>query len=140
MTDTPLPPGSTQKTFRTEKERAEAAIAAFQAVADKYSGSVADKAKYFVAVNRLSIDRAAGMQDLQGMANTSSPVGKLAMFALAQAKADDGKVDEAVELYKQLDAQDEPLISKETIEFELAKLYEKQGRKQDAAELLFSIV
>lgn len=134
------PAGSTEKTFKTEKERAEAAIAQFQDVASKYGGSVGEKAKYFVAVNRLVLDRAAAIQELEGLAGNNSPVGNLAKFALAQAKADDGRTDEAIALYKELSDLNEPLLSKETIDFELAKLYEKQGKKQEAADLLFNLV
>lgn len=56
VTDQPAPAGSTAKTFKTEKERAEASIAEFQAVADKFGGETGEKAKYFIAVNRLSVD------------------------------------------------------------------------------------
>ena len=63
VTDSPLPPGSTQKTFKTEKERADAAISEFQAVADKYGNPYQEKAKYFIAVNKLIIDRAAAVAD-----------------------------------------------------------------------------
>ena len=52
----------TKKTFKSEKERADAAIAEFQAVAAKFGGDVSEKAKYFIAVNKLFSDRAAGIQ------------------------------------------------------------------------------
>ena len=136
----PLPAGSTQKSFKTEKERAEVSIAAFQAVADKFGGDVGEKAKYFVATNRLSIDRAAGTAELEVLAKSTDEVGKMSKFALAQVKADDGKTDEAVALYQELAAMTDPIVSKETINFELAKLYEKQGKKQESIDLLFSIV
>lgn len=136
----PMPAGSTQKSFKTEKERAEASIAEFQAVADKFGGSVGEKAKYFVAVNRLSVDRAAGTAELESLATTSGEVGKLAKFALAQVRADDGKTDEAVTLYQELAAMSDPIVAKETINFELAKLYEKQGKKEDAVGVLFNLV
>lgn len=140
VTDTPPPAGSTQKTFKSEKERAEAAIAEFQAVSEKYGGNVGEKAKYFAAVNRLTLDRAAGEQELQGLTGSSDPVGKLSKFALAQALADDGKVDEAAALYKELSDANDPLLSKETVDLELAKLYEKQGKKDQAVDLLFNLV
>jgi hypothetical protein len=140
VTDTPPPAGSTQKTFKTEKERAEAAVAQFQEVASKFSGDVGEKAKYFAAVNRLVLDRAAATQELEALANGNSPVGKLSKFALAQVKADDGKTDEAIALYKELSDLNEPLLSKETIDLELARLYEKQGKKQEAVDLLFDLV
>ncbi len=140
VTDTPPAPGSVaEKTFKTEKERAEASITEFQAVADKFGGSVGEKAKYFVAVNRLTIDRAAGLTELEAIANTSSEVGKLAKFAVAQVKADDNKFDEAAAIYQELIALSDPIIAKETLNFDLAEVYEKQGKKTEAADIFFKI-
>ena len=139
VTDSPLPAGSTGKTFKTEKERAEAAIAEFQAVADKFGGSIGDKAKYFVAVNKLKIDKPTAMQELEALVQKSSEIGTLSKFALAQAKADGGDLDGAAGLYSTLAGLDNPILSKDTINFELAKIYEKQGKKDDAVNLYFNI-
>jgi tetratricopeptide (TPR) repeat protein len=132
-------PGSTQKSFKTERERAEAAVAEFQAVAEKYGGSVGEKARYFAAVNKLTIDRPAAIEDLRNLAGSGDSVGKLSKFALAQALADDGKYDEAVPMLQELANSNDPIIAKETINFDLAKIYEKQGDKQRAADLYFDI-
>ncbi|MEO6589551.1 MAG: hypothetical protein ABIP06_09620 [Pyrinomonadaceae bacterium] len=139
VTDSPLPAGSTQKTFKTEKERAEASIAEFQTVADKYGNPYQEKAKYFIAVNKLSIDRAAAVSELEALAGSSSEVGKLSKFALAQAKAGDGKLDEAAVLYKELSDASDTIIAKDTINFELAQIFQKQGKTEDAANLYFQI-
>ncbi|HEX8288099.1 MAG TPA: hypothetical protein VF556_08890 [Pyrinomonadaceae bacterium] len=129
----------TGKTFKTHRERAEAAIAEFQAVADKYSGDIAEKARYFIAVNKLMVDRPAAMQELENFAKSNDEVGKLSKFALAQAKTDDGKLDEAIALYQELAAMDNPIIAKDTIDFQLAQIYEKQGKKLEAEEIYFRI-
>lgn len=140
VTDSPLPAGAPpQKTFKTDKERSEAAIAEFQAVADKFGGEVGDKAKYFVAVTKLKIDRPAAVTDLETLASKSGEVGTLSKFALAQAKTADNDLDRAATLYGELAAMDQPVLSKETINFELAKIYEKQGKKTEAADLYFNI-
>ena len=141
VTDTPPPAGAAApaRTFKTQKERAEAAISEFQTVADKYSGEVAQKAKYFIAVNRLTLDRAAGIQELETLAKSTDEVGKLSKFALAQAKNDDGKPDEAVALYNDLAKMDNPIIAKDTINFQLARIYEKQGKTQEAADIYYNI-
>lgn len=133
------PATSTQKSFKTEKERAEAAIAEFQKVVDTYGGSVGEKAKYFIAVNRLTLDRPAGIQELEGIASGSSETAKLAKFALAQTRVDDNRLDDAVSLYKELAEMSDPIIAKDTINFELAKVYEKQDKKQEAADIYFNI-
>ena len=140
VTNVPAPAGSTAKSFKTAKERSEAAIAEFQAVAEQYGGSVGEKAKYFAAVNRLNVDRPAGVLELESLSKSSDEVGKLAKFALAQTRADDGKPDEAIALYKELVATSDPIVSKDTINFEMAKIYEKQGKKPEAVELLFNLV
>lgn len=139
VTDQPMPAGSTIKTFKTEKERAEASIAEFQAVADKFGGDVAEKAKYFIAVNRLSIDRVAAITDLEGLSKSSGEVGTLSKFALAQAKTSDGKLDEAVAIYQDLAKMSDPIISKDTINFNLAQIFEKQNKKDEAVNLYFDI-
>lgn len=139
VTDQPLPAGSTEKTFKTQKERAEAAITEFQAVVDKFGGNVGEKAKYFIAVNRLTFDRPVAIQELTTLSNNSGEVGTLAKFALAQAQTDDGKLDEAAALYQQLAALDNPILSKDTINFNLAKIYEKQNKTAEAADVYFNI-
>lgn len=139
VTDSPLPAGTTIKTFKTEKERAEASVAEFQSVADKFGGSVGEKAKYFIAVNKLSLDRAAATTELENLSKSNNEIGNLSKFALAQVKANDGKPDEAVALYQQLAADSNPVIAKDTINFELAKLLEKQGKKDEAVNIYFAI-
>ncbi|MFN2502132.1 MAG: hypothetical protein ABR530_08985 [Pyrinomonadaceae bacterium] len=139
VSDTPSPAGSTEKTFKTERERSEAAIAEFQAVVDKFGGSIGEKAKYFIAVNRLNIDRTAGVEELEALANSGSEVGKLAKFALAQTRVNDNRSDEAAALFQELAAMDSPVVAKDTINFELAKIYEKQGKKQEAVDIYFNI-
>lgn len=140
ISETSPPAGTPGKTFKTEKERAEAAIAEFQTVVDKHGGDAGEKAKYFIATNRLYFDRAAGIAELETLAKGSDEVGKLSKFALAQTRVSDGKLDEAAALYSELAAMADPIVAKESINFELAKIYEKQDKKQEAADLLFNLV
>lgn len=135
----PAPAGFTGKTFKTERERAEASIAEFQTVADKFGGAVRDKAKYFAAVNRLQIDRGAAVPELEELAKLGGEVGELSRFALAQAKTDDGKLDEAAQIYRDLAAKSDLILAKETVNFELAKILEKQGKRDEAANIYFDI-
>jgi tetratricopeptide (TPR) repeat protein len=135
----PAPAGFTGKMFKTEKERSEAAINEFQAVVDKFSGETEEKAKYFIAVNRLNLDRAAAIQELEGLSKSSGEIGTLSKFALAQAKAADGKNDEAVALYQELAGASNAIIAKDTINFELAQIYQKQGKTNEAADIYYNI-
>ncbi|MEP6946444.1 MAG: hypothetical protein ABJA02_11045 [Acidobacteriota bacterium] len=139
VTDAPPSAGSTEKTYKTEKDRADASIAAFQDVVDKFGGSTGEKAKYFIAVNRLTSDRAAGILELEGLSKGTSDVAKLAKFALAQTKVEDGKLDEAAALYQELQAFPDSVLAKDTINFQLADVYEKQGKKTEAINLFYSI-
>jgi tetratricopeptide (TPR) repeat protein len=134
-------PGSTEPTYASEKERAEKAIAAFEEVANKYGSPYKEKAQYFIAVNRLKVDREAGLRELEGLTKTNnSEVNALSKFALAEARAADGKNDEAVALYNELAKQSNNLIPATTVNFNLASIYEKQGKKAEAADLYFNIV
>ena len=139
ITDTPPPAGSTETTFKTDKERAEAAIAAFQKVSDTYGGEIGQKAKYFIAINRMYLDKPAAISELQALASSSGPTATLSKFALAQALMSDGKFDQAESLLRELSAAKDPILSKETIDFELAQALEKQGKKEEAADLLFNL-
>jgi len=139
VTDVPPAAGSTERTFKSEKERADAAIVEFQKVIDTYGGAAGEKAKYFIAVNKLMSDRAAGIQELDAISKGSSESARLAKFALAQTKADDGKLDEAAALYIELAAMKDAIVAKDTVNFNLAKVYEKQGKKQEAIDLYFGI-
>ncbi len=140
VTETSPPAGSVGKMFKTEKERAEAAIAEFQAVVDNHGGAAGEKAKYFIAVNKMYVDRNAAIADLEGLSKGSDEVGKLSKFALAQAYANDNKLDQAATLYTELAGMADPIVAKESINAALADVYEKQGKKQEAVNVLFDLV
>lgn len=139
VTTQPIPATYTGKAFKTEKERAEAAVAEFQTVANTYSGAIKDKALYLAAVNKLSLDRNAAIQELEGLSKNSGEIGTLSKFALAQAKQGDGKLDEAVKLYQELASASDSVVSKDSINIALAEIFEKQGKKAEAADLYFKI-
>ena len=139
VTTQPLPPTYTGKSFKTEKERAEAAVAEFTNVANTYGGNVREKARYLAAVNRLSVDRAAALADLENIAKSNDETGSLAKFALAQAKQGDGKLDEAVAIYSDLAKSNDSIIAKDSLNFEIASIYDKQGKKKEAADLYYNI-
>lgn len=139
VSSSPATEGFIGKSFLTEKERAQAAAAEFKTVADKYGNPVKDKARYLAATNQLSFDRPAAIQELTALANSSGEIGTLSKFALAQAKAGDGKFDEAAALYQEIAALSNPILAKDTINFELAQTYEKLGKKTEAADLYYNI-
>ena len=134
-------PNNPDKTYATDKERSEATIAEFQEVASKFGSPYSDRAKYFIAVENLKLDRATGLSQLQEAVKSSDKdTAALAKFALAQATAADGKLDEAAGIYSELLTQSSVLPAKDTVNFELAGIYEKQGKTAEAADIYFNIV
>jgi tetratricopeptide (TPR) repeat protein len=132
--------GSTSPSFATEQERAQKAIDEFQKVAAKYGEPYRTEARYFIAANLLYIDRNKGISELTELTRSSnSEVATLSKFALAQAKEADGKYDEAAALYGELSKLNSAVVTPESANLRLAMVYEKQGKKKEASELLFNI-
>jgi tetratricopeptide (TPR) repeat protein len=138
---TPSPsPGSTTPSYPNEKERAQKAIEEFQKVADKYS-SQREKANYFIAVNMLTLDRDKGISQLDALSRSSDQeIATLAKFALAQAREAQGEYDAAAKLYSELTQQNSPFVPPDAANLRLAAVYEKQGKKKEAADILYAIV
>jgi tetratricopeptide (TPR) repeat protein len=135
------PTGSSGITFPSEQDRARSAIAEFEKVAAKYGDPYRSEARYFIATNRLAIDREKGISELSALSNEGpSEVSTLAKFALAQAKESDGKLDEAAQIYTDVAKLNNLAVSPETANLRLAKVYEKQGKKKEAVDLLFKLV
>jgi hypothetical protein len=137
---TPVP-GSTAPSFRTEKERAQKAVEEFQKVAANYGGSTGEYARFFAATNQLSLDRPKGMSELDALTKSGEPeVSTLAKFALAQAKEGDAKYEEAAALYSDLAKQGSTVVTPDTANLRLAIVYQRLGKKQEAADILFKMV
>jgi tetratricopeptide (TPR) repeat protein len=131
----------TAQTFNSELERSQRAIEEFEKVAAKYGDPYRAQARYFIASNRLTVDRPKGLSELTELSNSGVPeVAALSKFALAQANESEGKLDDAARMYSDLAKLNGPTISQETANLRLAKVYEKQGKKKEAADLLFNIV
>ena len=134
------PPGSRDPVFSNPQDRSERAIQEFQKVAAKYGDPYRTQAQYFIAVNKLTTDRLNGEKELQNLTQSSGEIGILSKFALAQAKEADGALDEAARLYAELAKANSSVVTPETANLRLAVVYNKQGKKKEAADLLFSIV
>jgi predicted negative regulator of RcsB-dependent stress response len=133
--------GNNELTFPSEVERAQKAIAEFEKVAAKYGDPYRSESLYFIASNRLVLDRPKGLSELTQLSNSNvTEVATLSKFALAQAKESDGQFDEAAKLYTEIVKLNSPTVSPETANLRLAKVYEKQDKKKEAADLLFNIV
>ena len=133
--------GSPDLSYSSEYERSQRAIEEFEKVATKYGDPYRSQARYFIAANRLVVDRPKGMTELSELSNSSLPeVAALSKFALAQAKESDGKLDEAAQLYSDLAKQNSISVSAETANLRLAKVYNKLGKKKEAVDVLFNMV
>jgi predicted negative regulator of RcsB-dependent stress response len=127
--------------FSTEQERAQRAVDEFQKVAAKYGDPYRTQARYFIGTNLLVIDRSKGMAELSEVSKSSvQEAATLAKFALAQAMESDSKLDEAAKLYSEIAAQNASVVTSDIANLRLAAVYEKQGKKKEAADLLFNIV
>jgi tetratricopeptide (TPR) repeat protein len=141
VSPTPTAQNPTGPTFTNERERAQKAIEEFQKVADKYGDPYRTEARYFIATNLLSIDRDKAESELAELTKSGvAEVATLAKFALAQAKEEDGKYDEAAHLYTELAAQNSTVVTPDIANLQLANVYQKQGKKKEAADLLFNII
>lgn len=134
-------PGTPAPTYSTEQERAQNAIAEFEKVAVKYGDPYKTEARYFIGTNLLYVDRDKALTVLADVSNSGVvEAAALAKFALAQAREEDGKNDEAAKLYSELAGQNSAVVTPDVANLHLAAIYEKQGKKTEAADLLFNIV
>ena len=132
-------PGSKDPVFSSQQERSQRAIEEFEKIAAKYGEPYHSEALYFIATNELVTDRAKGETDLQALSQGSGDTAILAKFALAQAKEADGNLDLAARLYGEIAKAGSAIVTPETANLRLASVYEKQGKKKEAADLLFNI-
>lgn len=134
------PPNSKDPVFSTEQERAKRAIEEFQKVVAKYGDPYRSEAQLFIARNLLVTEPERGVTELQNLSNGSGEVAVLAKFALAQKKESDGKLDEAAAMYADLARQNATIVTPDSANLRLALVYDKQGKKKEAADLLFNMV
>ena len=133
-------PGSRDPVFGSQQERSQRAIEEFEKIAAKYGEPYRSEARYFIATNELVTDRAKGETDLQALSQGSGETAILSKFALAQAKEADGNLDEAARLYGEIARMNSTVVTPDTANLRLASVYAKQGKKKEAADLLFNIV
>ena len=133
-------PGSHDPVFSTPQERSERAIQEFEKVAAKYGEPYRSEARYFIVTNKLVTDRATAETELQSLSQGNSEIAILAKFALAQTKESDGNLDEAARLYSEVANAGSGTVTPDIANLRLASVYDKQGKKDEAAGLLFSIV
>jgi len=133
-------PGATGLNFTSEQERAQRVIDEAQKVENKYGDPHKSLAHYFRAANLLTVDRSKGFSELEALTKSGDEeVAARARFALAQAKEADAQYDAAATLYTELARAQNVAVPADTANVRLASVYEKQGKKNEAAEILFTI-
>jgi hypothetical protein len=134
------PANSKDPVFSTEQERAQRTIEEFRKVEAKYGDPYRSEARLFIARSLLITDHDKGVAELQSLSGGSGETAILAKFALAQAKEGDGKLDEAAALYSEIAKTNAKIVTADSANLRLAKIYEKQGKNKEAADLLFNMV
>jgi len=134
-------PGQTGPSFTTERERAQKAVEAFQKVQSDYGSPYRELARYFAAANLLSVDRPKGLGELEALSKDGDEdVAARSRFALAQAREADAQYDAAAAGYQELLKSPAGTVSPNAVKLRLAAVYEKQGKKDEAVNLLFQMV
>jgi hypothetical protein len=140
VTGTPQP-GDTGPSFTSEQERARKAVEAFQKVQNDYGSPYNEIARYFAATNMVAFDRGKGLSELEAVSKSGNDdLAARAKFALAQARETGGEYDAAAKLYQELLNDKNHSVSENTLKLRLAAVYEKQGKKDEAVNLLFGMV
>jgi len=131
-------PGAVQQagSYPSEQARSEAALKAFQSVADQYSTAQAGlAARYHAAEALLQLGRAADAhQAYQKVIDNagSSIYGTMAKLGLANTMLAEGQSDQAIKMFDDLAAQRDGVLPVDGVLMQLGSAYEKLGKKAEA--------
>ena len=131
-------PGAKQApgSYATEQARSEAALKAFQDVADTYPSSIAGTAaRYHSAEVLLTMGRTADAQKAyQSVADSSSSTvyGRMARLGLATTMMVAGQNDQAIKTFEELAAQRDGIVPVDGVLMQLAAAYQKLGKTAEA--------
>ena len=134
----PTIPGAKQQagTYPTEQARAEAALVAFQKAIDEYPNHDAGiAARYHRAGVLLSLGRAGEAETAFAEAASAagaSLTGSMARLGQAQAQTAQKKYDDAIKVLTDLSGQRDSELPVDGVLMELARVYQRAGRAQDA--------
>lgn len=134
-------PGQTGPTYPSERERAQAALEEFRRVQQEHGSPFSEMARYFAATSLLVVEREQGLQELEALSKSgNAEVASRARFALAQAREAEGQYDSAAPIYEELLKGGEGRVAENNVKLRLASVFEKQGRREEAVNLLFGVV
>jgi TolA-binding protein len=124
-----MPADPQQQSFTSAAERAKAAQAQFQQVIQKYPHTrSADFAQYYLGLSDIALgDNAGAERELKEVAGAhDQDLGSLARMALAGFYRDTNRIDDAIRLYKELEAHPTNTVPKVRAQLDLASIYEAQ--------------
>ena len=124
--------------FPTDEAKYRRAAEAFENVANSYSGSYGETARYFAGVSQLKFDPAKGKATLEALSRDNSATGRLAAFALAEQHKEEAQFAKAIELYRGLMRQGGELPAS-VLKLHLADALRLQGTRDEASNLYFEI-
>lgn len=133
-----MPADPAIKSFSSDEERARAARAEFEKVANDYSHTKAGAiARYFAGLTAKDLgDTAAAESDLKKTADSSDEdLASLAKLALAGLYRDTHKDAQAIDIYKNLIDHPTRSVAKSTAQLQLAEMYQAKNQPQDAAKI-----
>jgi predicted negative regulator of RcsB-dependent stress response len=139
----PDAPSSTSQTFATEREKHEAALAKFKAVADAYGSTDAGLfARYQQASLLMSLGKASeAATTYQEVIDRSGGVyGRMAKLGLAEAHANAGQFDQAIAGYKSLTEQKDQSFPLDGLLVQLGRTYLAAGKASDAQQTFERVV
>lgn len=125
--------------FATDSERIEAALASFQATADKYEGSkIGDLALYYTALCHLDLDRdQEALPILEGIIADSEhkDVRNLARNAASQLAAENGEMERAIALLQEIVEEPSEHYPVQFTLMNIAMLHEAEGDIEQAVSV-----
>lgn len=131
-----LPSGA--QAFTTEDEKHRKAYEAFEKAARDYPSYNGDIARYYAAIHQLHFEPEKAEATLKELSQKDSEVGSQARLAFAQRLAAIGKYDDSIAEYLKLKSK--PGVTPAAlIDFEMARIYEAQGKNKEAVDLYFGI-
>jgi tetratricopeptide (TPR) repeat protein len=142
----PAAPGTPSQglVFPTEREKLEAALAKFKAVADQYPSTDAGQfARYREATTKMSLgDPKEAMNLYQQVIDRSGNniYGQMARLGQAQAQARAGQFDPAINTFKELSLNKDGSLPVDGILMQLGQTYLEAGKPSDAQQTFNRLV
>lgn len=135
---------STGPSFPTEREKTQAMLTKFKAVADEFPGTDDGHfARYREASAQMSLgntkEAAAAFEKVLA-AGGDTLYGQMAKLGLAEAQARNGEFDKAIETFKALSTNTEGTLPVDGILMQLARTYRDAGKGTDAEQTFNRLV